>query len=104
MGASDGARAFSCVCAAVLALVSAMPCGAESYAIYRGLVTTYSGLTVVDSQADPYGLDNPDRWPQTSLTGEVWQNGSDIDWTKVPGVHPYTIGGVPAPDVLGFYA
>src|SRR5438093_1501030 len=88
----------------------------ESKGSYTRLITSYTGVTVVPSQSDVGaggdGIDDPTRWKQTWLTGEVWQNSTDTSWTRasealhqpVDGAHPVTLGGVPAPDVLGFYA
>src|SRR5439155_2002222 len=88
----------------------------EAKGIYTRLITSYTGVTVVPSQSDVgaggEGIDDPTRWKQTWLTGEVWQNSTDTSWTRasealhqpVDGAHPVTLGGVPAPDVLGFYA
>ena len=82
----------------------------ESKGIYTRLITSYTGVTVVPSQSDVGaggdGIDDPTRWKQTWLTGEVWQNDADTSWTQVPvnGAHPVMLGDVPAPDVSGFIA
>jgi hypothetical protein len=46
------------------------------------------------------------RWTQTWLTGDVWQNSTNTDWTEVPtqDSHAVTIGDAPAPDVASFIA
>jgi hypothetical protein len=77
----------------------------RSGSIYENLITSYGGVTIVDSSDVPEPL-HP-RYTQTFLNGRVQQNSADTTWRNLAqttsGI-PIRIGGVPMPSAADYIA
>lgn len=72
--------------------------------VYKHLISTFGTTRSNRITVIPGGPGLSEVW----LTGEVWQNTTDVAWTgcgpPLPGSHPTSIGGVPDPDLDSFFS